>query len=71
MQKKEKPRQPKLRKVWEIDPATKVHGNRNRYNRHKEKEKLRGGLGEEEEEEEEEEEQEEEEEGPLAWSGPR
>ncbi len=48
MQKKKKPKQPKPRKVWEINPATKVHRDRTKYDRHKEKEELTGGLGEEE-----------------------
>lgn len=51
MQKKKKPQQPKPRKVWEIDPGTKVHRDRTRYDRHKEKEELKKGFSGEEEEE--------------------
>jgi len=49
MQKKKKPKQPKPRKVWEIDPATKVHRDRTKYDRHKEKGELKRGPREEEE----------------------
>ncbi|NQT82752.1 hypothetical protein HQ563_07000 [bacterium] len=52
MQKKKKPQRPKPRKVWEIDPATKVHKDRTRYDRHREREELRKGFrGEEKEDE--------------------
>lgn len=52
MQKKKKPESPKPRKVWEIDPATKIHEDRNRDQRHKVREKLRRGTWEEVEEQE-------------------
>ncbi len=48
MQKKKKPHRPKPRKVWEIDPATKVHRERTTYDRRREKEQLRKGSLEEE-----------------------
>lgn len=51
MQKKKKPEYPKPRKVWEIDPATRIHEDRNREDRHKVREKLRRGVWEELEEE--------------------
>ncbi len=51
MQKKKKPQLPRARKVWEIDPATKVHRPRTTYDRHREKEELKKGFLEEEEEE--------------------
>ena len=51
MQKKKKPESPKPRKVWEIDPATKIHEDHNRDQRHKVREKLRRGTWEEVEEE--------------------
>jgi len=51
MQKKKKPEGPKPRNVWEIDPATKVHRDRSRDDRHKTKEKLKKGTWEEEEKE--------------------
>ena len=51
MQKKKKPEYPKPRNVWEIDPATRIHEDRNRENRHKVREKLRRGIWEEVEEE--------------------
>jgi len=52
MQKRKKPQQPKVRKIWEIDPATRVQRPRTKYDRHREKEELRKGFSEEEEEEE-------------------
>jgi hypothetical protein len=52
MEKKKKPHRPSLRNVWEIDPVTRVHRPRTRYDRHREKEELRRGPWEEEEEEE-------------------
>jgi hypothetical protein len=51
MQKKKKPEYPKPRNVWEIDPATKIHEDRHREERHKIREKLRRGIWEEIEEE--------------------
>jgi hypothetical protein len=53
MLKKKKPEAPKPRNVWEIDPATKVHREQTRNDRHRVKEKLKKGVWEEEEEEEE------------------
>lgn len=50
MLKKKKPEYPKPRKVWEIDPATRIHEDRNREDRHKVREKLRRGIWEEVEE---------------------
>ena len=50
MQKKKKPEHPKLRNVWEIDPATKVHRDRSRVDRHKVREKLKKGAWDEDEE---------------------
>ncbi len=56
MDKKKKPELPKPRKVWDIDPGTRIQRLRTAYDRHREKEDLKRGLwGEEEEEEEEQE----------------
>jgi len=60
MQKKKKAGRPKPRNVWEIDPATRVHGQRTAYDRDRAKQEVKKGLWDEEEELEEEEEEEEE-----------
>ena len=52
MRKKEKPKKPKVRRMWQIDPETRIQDSRKIYSRKKIKKELRKYVEELEEEKE-------------------